>query len=178
MSVPEIPEIIPEIVMFEPPDATQPQPKRPKPKTRVTVLENVHVQAFGEMPVTPLGSAYHFNLESEDQPYSPPKSKSKATSQWQPLDFGWIKQPGMLVLTNDAGKNLQRIPTDEEVGQIKASVIQLTFCTAEEIAVGLNIGDVEIAPGESCRFSPGHKELHVRSANGVEIPYRLSVLPR
>lgn len=90
-------------------------------RDQLTVVETVYHLASGEEP-TAAEVRFVRELETVEQPYV---RKLVIGEEWQPLDFGWVKDIGMFVLRNDEGAGLQTMPTDEERAAIMAKVLEL-----------------------------------------------------
>ena len=131
---------------------------------RLTVVEHVYHQIQGDAP-TSIEAKYSTPLESDEQVYT---RQTIATETPEQLDIGWIKDWQLLIIENNAGKNLQKIPTEEQKQDIAQRVIQITS------------GDTPIAliyPGTSARFCPADlKSLDVRCLHG-SARYVLHIIP-
>lgn len=87
-------------------ESDQPEPEQSEPKQkpqpdRITVVESVYHQRFTKQP-TGVESRFSRNLDTREQPYT---RQLTATKDWQPLDCGWLKSVGMLVISNDGSEN-------------------------------------------------------------------------
>ena len=143
--------------------------EQPKPaRDTLTVVETVYHQPAGEEP-TAVSVQYVRPLETQEQPYV---RKIRVGEQWQPLDLGWIEQPGMIWLTNDEGRGLQVNPTPEERAAIEAKVICLvTKVVNAGVLAGILAEDDfswEVPPGESFRGRPTcAKRVWLRCRSGT-----------
>jgi hypothetical protein len=97
------------------------QPVLTPARDTITVVQTVYHQPAGEEP-TAVTLQYVRPLETSEQPYV---RKIKVGESWQPLDLGWIEQPGMILLVNDEGKFTQTIPTPEERAEAEAKVVEV-----------------------------------------------------
>ncbi len=129
----------------------------PKIKNRLTVVETVYHQTATGEPDS-IASSFFRELDSDEQPY---RRKTKVGEEWTPLDLGWIKEAGMLVICNDEGKGLTKIPTPEEKEELAKKVLLLGFAIE-----GCHFGAFRILPGESFRGSPT-TNLYLLSCYGV-----------
>jgi len=136
--------------------------------SRITVVDNLYFQETGEQ-TSQFSCQFSRNVESEQQPY---ERRLKATEEWQPIDTGWLDEDvGALFIRNEAGKNLQTIPTEAEALEISKQVLQLSFGGTEFAAWN-------VPPGESFRGSPATiKDLMIRSLSGTP-RYTLYLIPR
>lgn len=150
--------------MNDGPFPLQPAP----PKDRLTVVETVYHQRWGENPIS-IESRFGRELTTHEQPYS---RECVATEEWQPLDLGWLNtNVGQLVILNREGSLLQfqTYPTAEVREEMATRIIELTT------------GDDDpwfIPPGESHRGWPSKPEnLRIRCQNGTA-RYTLHLIPR
>jgi hypothetical protein len=142
---------------------------RPAPLVdTITVTETVYHQVAGEQP-TAESNQFSRRLETSEQPYV---RKIRVGEAWQPLDLGWVEQPGMVWLVNDEGRHFQTNPTPEERAAIEAKVIEVVtkVVNAGPIA-GILAEDSfswEVAPGESFRGKPTDaKRVWLRCRSGT-----------
>ncbi len=140
-----------------------------QPKNRVTVVEQVAFQPFGEQPVS-VSRAYARELDSDQQFY---KRTLKVGEEWQRLDCGWLDECdiGLIVICNEAGTNLQRVPTKEERAAIEAQVLEVSYNPA--------LADSwTVPPGAAMRGYPSRSQnLFLRSRSG-EIVVSIFLTPR
>lgn len=141
-------------------------------RSRLTVVESIYHQTTGEQPSAVL-TRFSRDLESDEQPYV--RRRRKATPEWQPVDYGWVESPAMVVIQNDERRLLRARatnPTDEERLAAEAKVIELRFADSSHSPVWL------ILPGETMRGSPSPgASLRVRCLAG-EAQYNLFVYPK
>ncbi len=137
-------------------------------KNRLTVVESVYFQEFGEQPQS-AGSRFSRNLESDEQPYS---RKLQATSDWKPLDCGWLAgcPTSSLVISNDEGKHRQSNPTEEEREELAGRVLEI-WCS-DGITRTMHSPPREaqwlVSPGESMRAYPVSADsLFIRCKSGT-----------
>lgn len=142
-------------------------------KDRLVVVETVYHQPTGEQP-TAVESRFSRDLQTVEQPY---QRQLTATEEWKPLDCGWIKDAGMLVIQNLEGK-FQANPTDEERAEAAARVLEVSYREDQDPNMDVSRHGWLIYPGESFRGCPSNLDLlAVRSQYGS---LRLSVfiIPR
>lgn len=134
-------------------------------KSRLTVVESLYHQSFGEEPVR-VDSRFSRELESDEQPYS---RRLKATEGWQPLDCGWVKDPGMVCVTNEEGKHFQVNPTKEEKEALARKVLEILISPGQlnRESMGWESLGWLIPPGESFRGCPPSHKIWIRSQSGV-----------
>lgn len=144
-------------------------PTRPV-KDRITVVEMVYHQHYGDSP-TSLEHRYTRWLDSDEQVFT---RRSKAIESWEPVDYGWIDphKCGLLVLTNQEGNFTRTNPTDEEREEAAAKVIELAYETLNGISPPWYV-----LPGESMRAHPSNlDQLMIRSQSG-KARYTLNLYP-
>lgn len=142
------------------------QPKQAKEiKNRITVVETIYHQEFGENPVM-VASRYSRELESYDQPY---ERKLVATPTWEPLETGWIKECGLMIIKNREECSRMVIPTEEEKEELAKKMLEVSY------------GDRDgwlIPPGETMKAYPRSLEgLGICSLHG-NTKYKLYLYPR
>lgn len=152
-------------------------------RDRIAVVETVYHQAAGEQP-TSVESRFQRWLEGNEQPCVRRchDRENVATEDWKPLDAGWIRQAGMIVLTNDEGRFSQTIPTSQEHDEAIARVIEVGCYPVGEWDMSPETSIVLLAcwlvlPGESLRAQPVNlKSLRVRCRKGTA-KFTLCVFP-
>jgi hypothetical protein len=94
------------------------------PKTaRIVVIEQVYHQEHGQQP-TLIDHSFVRMLDSDEQPYV---RKITVGEQWERLDTGWVAKVGMIVFTNDEGKNFHVNPTDAQKADVADRVVEVCF---------------------------------------------------
>lgn len=144
------------------------QPAEPKEiKNRITVVETIYHQEFGENPVM-VESRYSRELESYDQPY---ERKLTATTAWTPLDTGWIKECGLLVIKNRESHMMMQIPTPEEKEELAKKILTVSY--RHQGRTGWLI-----LPGETMKAHPNTLgDLGICSLHG-NVKYKLYLYPK
>lgn len=140
-------------------------------KDRITVVETVYHQSALSGETTVVESRFSRKLETVDQPY---KRQLVATEVWTPLEFGWLeKGVSVFVVQNEAGKHLQKQPTEEEKKEIDQQVLLIGLNS--NVASSLWV----IPPGESMRGSIAllSPSLWIRCEKG-SAPYILHAYPK
>lgn len=153
--------------MAEIPVDVQETPFRPPFRDRMTVVDKTyHQPAQGEAFCCEV--TFERTLMSDESVYS---RKKRAGEEWQPLDCGWITEDsgrvGMLIVRNDEGKNLQRLPSDDEKAALAQKVLEVGTHDLPLFVV---------PPGESLRATPAETPLYVRCLGG-ECHYTVFAFP-
>ena len=110
-------------------------------KSRLVVVENVYYQSPDQQPVS-LENGFSKWLDSDEQPYN---RQVKVTAEWQVLDLGWVKDCGMLVISNPLERR-QVNPTSEQRAEELGRVL--------EVGIDSRVRHIDVCPGESSRFQP------------------------
>lgn len=114
--------------------------------SRITVVDNFY--HYSEDGVGPLALVPRYSrpLKSDEQVYI---RMLKVTSEWQPLDRGWVERASLLILENKEGMSYEINPSHEDRKADKQKIVLL----------GLASGDyaedfLEIQPGEHVKITP------------------------
>lgn len=128
----------------------------PVRKSRLTVVETIYHQDADGQP-TAVEANYARWLASDEHPF---QRRLKVGEEWQRLETGWLEDVSLLVLTNEEGKGLQTIPTDEERVALAARIVEVGTPGSE--------ADWLILPGESLRGRPAAmRQLRFRCRAGT-----------
>lgn len=103
-------------------------------------------------------------LKSEDQPIL--GRRFTVGEEWQKLDFGWIKEPGLIVIENLEGRFTQKIPFPEEEAAAALKVLE----------IGAPDHPVMLVPTNEIASLTPAGEVFVRCRSG-SARYSLSVVP-
>lgn len=144
-----------------------------KIKDRITVVDMLYHQRV-DKKIRLIESRFSRELEISKQPY---EREFEATEEWQPLDCGWLEgKVGMLAITNDEGRFLEVIPTEEEREAVALKVLEIAYDPGDP---NHHIpGSWLVPPGESMRGSPSHAEsLEIRCQSGTA-KFTLHLLPK
>jgi len=135
--------------------------------SRLVVVETAYYQPINESPLA-VESRYSRELETDEQLYQRFKV---ATEKWEALDKGWIgSHPGLLLIQNTEGQNLQLKPTKEEKKELSQHVLELSLENNPTMAW-------LIPPGESMRAYPSDiSSLLIRCQKGTA-KYTLTLFP-
>lgn len=134
---------------------------------RLTVVDTVYYQS-PDMPATSAESRFSRELDNTDQ--QPYVRRTKVTEEWAALDCGWLNECSMLLLVNEEGRGLQKIPTPEEKKEIAFKVLEIRF--------GSELVEWLIPPGESLRGYPVNpNQMFVRCRSG-EAKLTIHLFPR
>ena len=141
---------------------------RPPLRGRMTVVDKVYHQPMK-------GEAYCCEctferwLDDDESVYS---RKIRASEGWKQIHLGWFsddgKPVGMLVIRNDEGKYLQRIPSEEEKVSLSEKVLEVGTHDSPLFLV---------SPGESLRAVPSGQNLFVRCLGG-ECSFTVFAFPK
>jgi hypothetical protein len=120
---------------------------------RLVVVEQVHHQEQGSAPVS-LDTRYTVELSSDEEPYVRRLNVGEETAR---LDFGWAKDPAMLVLRHERPVRSVHPGAEEAAADEARRVVLL-------------VGDrafAAVRPGCSLRMEPtAGAELNVRCTQG------------
>lgn len=133
----------------------------PAVKNRATVVEQLYHRAFGDQPVQ-FESRYSRELKSNEQAY---ERRLTIGDQWEDFDTGWIRRIGIFAIRNEEGRNLQRIPTKEERGEIDGRIVEIFF-VSEGASAPFPEAHLRVYPGETAKGCPAVK-MKVRCRSGT-----------
>ena len=141
--------------LLEPNESLQPIPEQNEEYTaRLTLVSTVYHQVQGEKPQAFSSQSTRF-LDSDEQVYT---RHLKVSEDWQALEFGWVKDPSIILL---------------EYPQVKVDNLILQESLLLGIAVGTSdpLELFEIPPGDPFRVYPivSANTLFVRYPNGDTI---------
>lgn len=143
-------------------------------KDRITVVERVYHQRFGEQPVQ-MESRFGRELSDGEQPYIRTGVNCKATEKWGLIDSGWIRTAGMIIIVNEEGKFRQIKPTEEEREESNKKILEVAYLCSGVLAS--NNHRWFVLPGESMRACPSDiKSLGIRCQSG-EAKFTICVYP-
>lgn len=92
---------------------------------RITIAGRLYVQRPNEQPEQfNLKSDIEIPAESDEQVWN---RDCKLTTEWEPIDCGWLDHPSKIVLFNTTGTNRQVLPSRDELEQDKRHIIHVTF---------------------------------------------------
>jgi hypothetical protein len=181
---------------FDRPGQARPQPRlvqtdrtltQPKANSRITVVEHITYSVKSGNPMV-IPSRFGRNMLTEEQPY---QRQLTIDGTWRKLELGWLDECrlGMVIIENNEGKRLQRIPSPAEVASINARIIEVWFEPpkhAHPIKMEMPRNDLDmhdppedveprisavepqlfacllLPPGESQRYTPGVRDIWVR----------------
>lgn len=129
-------------------------------KPRITVVETVSFQEPGEQPISSRQSFVAY-CEGSDAAYVRPHMM--IGEEWTPLDTGWIKDPGMVLVVNLEGHFTQVIPTQAERDEAELRVLEVGKFAC-------------VPPREDLRIRPT-KPMFLRSRHG-QIKIAVTVYPK
>lgn len=139
------------------------------PVGRLTVVDSVYYQKFGEGPLAiPGGGKDRFSvvLFSDEQLY---RRELTLTEEWAALDVGWVERPLFFVVENKAGTDphsRQVRPQRDEVKGASHQVIELGLAGEDEESPARPFALVH--PGHPQRiFSPDFSAVRIRTRYGT-----------
>lgn len=146
---------------------TQPLERTKVP--RITVVGTVYYQpAFGDP--SSVHVRYSVLGTEDEQVYT---RDLKVGEDWQPIDYGWVKRPGM-VLVGNARVELNVKPTEEQRKELDARVLQLGIAGGCEDVYPFQ----DVPPGTSYPVTPpDFSLLRVRCLKGT-VRFTVHVIPR
>ncbi len=136
---------------------------------RITVVENVYHQSPNGNPTT-TSSSYNRFLETDEQPYI---RHITVTSEWQPIDLGWLKDVGigMLIIQNNAKPT--PVLSSERRENLTNYLHTIKVSLRDTKAI-----DMYIYCGESTRFVPANiHHLYIRVTSG-KVKATITAIPR
>ncbi|MFA5376323.1 MAG: hypothetical protein WC455_11315 [Dehalococcoidia bacterium] len=126
----------------------------PNTTNRITVVEHVYHQVAGHDP-TAIDSVFTREVTETEQVYTR-KSPKGLSTEWEPLDTGWVKDPSMIFICNDA----------------KEGTIEIMFLG------GAVMDRLLVLPSETQRLTvPDATRLRIRRQEGIG-QYTLTAIPR
>lgn len=144
-----------------------PEPN-PQPKIdRLTVVEQVYYQAFGE-DAYQITSQFSYSLESRDeQVYS---KRNKVGESWEPIDLGWLDDCSVLIIENNEGTFNQTVPTEFQTTEALKKILEVRHKDDKHAWL--------ILPTTSVRFHPSDaKNLVIRSKFGTA-KFTINAIPK
>ena len=127
----------------------------------ITVVEMAYLQSQN-LDTECVESRFSRPIESPEQLY---KRRIFVTKEWKPLKTGWIEEAGMLIISNEEGKNLSTNPTEDEKQEIASKIIEVSSSISASFAL-------LIPPEESMRIMPSDASLlciRCKSGNAMAI---------
>lgn len=142
---------------------------------KLTVHVIVYHQNPGEDPFQRT-SIWDRRLKSGDQPY---QRRLTIGQEWTPLDLGWIKEPGYILLENRAGRREPENPTEERKAEIASMVLDVGFFAYLDPGSGpAMVPSLVVRPGGAQPFELYEgARVYLRSAYG-SIPVNVYVFPQ
>lgn len=101
-----------------------PELQERKSPSRIMHVGNIYyISRSGQPHVTEIRS--NRNQVADEQAFGP--RRMTIGEEWTPIETGWIEVCGMMILTNEEGRRLQRIPTAEQIEEINGKVVEIAF---------------------------------------------------
>lgn len=144
---------------------------------RITVTEQVSHNLKGEAPVA-VSSSFYRPTETTEQPVI--RHGLIIGEDWESLPVGWLTSCEVLVLTNDEGRKLTKVPTPEEWAEIESRVLEfgvraLNGDPAHPLVV-IPVGFVR--PRTSNRYSPLDLSAVYVRCRKFRAKYSVAIFPR
>lgn len=139
-------------------------------KDRITVQLAMHYQQFGEEPVSGSASFSYQIEQSEDPAY---QRWHRASEKWKPLETGWVRAVGYVLLENRAGKGLNTNPSPEQLEEFSKQVI---LVATDDPSQATKVSPLQIMPGHSMMLCPTGP-LFIRCASG-DVKFNVTVFPK
>lgn len=141
------------------------------PMPRVTVIETITYRApFKDAQA--IDTRWTAPLNGDEQPWV---RMITVGSEWTPLDFGWLKEVGLLIIKNE--HKLEKTLTKPEENAI--APFSITYGMRLEETLPLPLAIAEIAAGQSLRIVPlSVKSLGLQSFRGEQVPCTVYAFPR
>ena len=133
---------------------------------RLTVLMTIHHEHRGE-PAQSITANSSRMLDSLEQPVPP--RRFTIENKDTPLDVGWVKKVGMVVIENRMGKGMLRTPTKEETAELNKQLLYVRFKGAKH-------GQV-IHPGCAIPFYPEDASSVILRAADDPVSCLITVYP-
>lgn len=136
-------EHIQEMLDAAAPDESGRMGGNPTPKAlldRLTARISVHHQQPGSNPDSEEIS-FSTVMPNGDQAYK--RRVRLPAGADQPLDTGWVENPGYVLVRNDTNTGHGRNPTEEEKAQLEATYVVISFG---------GMPAIRVAPGRACLF--------------------------
>ncbi len=139
-----------------------------KRSNRIAVVEMVYFQETGVSPIA-ITTRFSRKLHSDEQPCI---RKIKIGQDWLPVEMGWVRDCGMLVINNDEGK-FKTNPSEDQLATVSKMIVEVAVQPPEEKNRNMHsppkIGPqlfAVIPPQESLRLIPSGN-LVVRCRSGI-----------
>jgi len=115
--------------------------------SKITIVQQFYYQIHGRNP-NQVTSKFDRQLKTKEQFYTRWKIVGEEA---QELDTGWIDDPEMIIIQNVEGKDLNRIPTEEEREKIANRILQVCIKSPHQLAY---LPILKVRPGEDVTFTP------------------------
>ncbi len=147
-------------------------------KARLVIIQQIYHQIFNQQPRPALDARHSRILKSDEQSYGP--RTITIGEEWVPLELGWLKDTpiGMIVLTNEEGRFMDRNPTLEQAREGEKKILELSFtCLGTSGNKPSYAATLLIPPRESQTILPANpKEVMIRCRSG-QGKYTILIVP-
>lgn len=138
-----------------------------KPPPRLVCVGQIYHQNPHEQPVS-VESKWVKLLRSDDQPLL--KRRGIAGAKWQLLDYGWVKEPFLVIIENLEGKFTQVIPKPEEITEADKLVLEIGYPVSGPMML--------VYPGLDTRFTPSEIPAYIRCRDPQgQVKFAISLIP-
>lgn len=174
---------------------------RPEGKCKILGLGAIH-HRDGQGNTKTINTNFARLLDSNDDPL---QRKFSVGEEWVPLETGWVKSVGYLILRNDGGKPFQVMPTKEQAEEELSRIIEVGYLVKSSLDNlaereinptkkknrthfdTRSLGEAEptiptvrtlwiIHPGEDMRGTPINDDIYLRCRHG-EVTVTIMVVP-
>jgi hypothetical protein len=143
-------------------------------KSRIVIVENVYHQSPNEDPIV-VESRFDRWLSTNEQPFI---RKMYVEQEWKPLDYGWINNASILVITNEKDKSIAVRPTHSQQELLNNRILEVGIIpTIEDKPRDMHSPKLDntpiifttIPPGESIRINPPNVKSVVIRCQGIGV---------
>lgn len=102
------------------------------PNSRLSFKGNLFYYSKDNQPIA-MTFGFSRSQETEEQAFS---RTIKVGEEWVKLEVGWIKTCSGLLLVNEEGRRLQRVPDHQEREDMKERIVEICLLPYEDITLG------------------------------------------
>ena len=100
-----------------------------KRKNRIGFVDMLYFQEVGHQPDSVDGRQF-VELESDDLPYI---RRYDLTSEWVPLDIGWLKSVSIVHIENSEGRQTNSIPSEAQKLLTRSRVVEVGVLVSKDV---------------------------------------------
>lgn len=143
------------------------------PKARITTIEKVYYQKHEAGAQPTLIEAGHLDpIESDEQPYV--RHLPLPFGEFKKIEYGWIKEPGLVHIKNKGGSAGFFLPTEEERKRLASLVVEIILGEIGSNSQAM----IEIPPGRSIRFYVKSQTIIWARCQSGDTQLEINVFPR